>query len=88
MLVINRMGVRAILPYLLGFSLLWFAILLSGIHATIAGVLAAFAVPIIRSPGAPDSAESTLHRLEQALAPWVRFLIVPLFASPTLAFRR
>jgi NhaA family Na+:H+ antiporter len=49
------------------------------VHATVAGVLAASTVPIVRTPGAPDAAHSPLHRLEHALVPWVAFLIVPLF---------
>ena len=44
----NRMGVRAIWPYLAGFALLWLAMLASGIHATIAGVVAALTVPLGR----------------------------------------
>jgi Na+:H+ antiporter, NhaA family len=79
MLALNRMGVRSLIVYSIGFALLWYATLLSGVHATIAGVLAAFAVPIIRTPGAPDSAESPLHRLEHALHAPVAFFIVPLF---------
>lgn len=79
MMVMNWAGVRWLPAYLIGFGLLWFAILLSGVHATIAGVLAAFAVPIIRTPGAPDSPDSPLHVLEHALAAPVAFFIVPVF---------
>lgn len=79
MLVANRMGVRSLAVYLIGFALLWYAMLLSGVHATIAGVLAAFAVPIIRTPGSPDSPDSPLHKLEHALNTPVAFFIVPLF---------
>jgi NhaA family Na+:H+ antiporter len=53
--------------------------LLSGVHATVAGVLAALAVPITTTLGAPDAEESTLHRMEHGLHPWVAFAIVPLF---------
>jgi NhaA family Na+:H+ antiporter len=42
-------------------------------------VLTATAVPLVRTPGAPDSAHSPLHRLEHGLAPWVGFLVLPLF---------
>lgn len=59
--------------------LLWFAVLVSGVHATIAGVLAAFTVPVVTTPGTPDSPDSPLHKLEHALHPWSAFLIVPLF---------
>lgn len=79
MFAMNRMGVRALAPYLIGFALLWYAVLLSGVHATIAGVLAALAVPVVKTPGTPDSPDSPLHRLEHALHPWVAFLIVPVF---------
>ncbi|RJF86234.1 Na+/H+ antiporter NhaA [Sphingomonas cavernae] len=79
MYAMNRLGVRALWPYLIGFMLLWYAVLLSGVHATIAGVLAAMTIPIVKTPGAPDSEESPLHRLEHALHPWVAYLIVPLF---------
>lgn len=79
MLLMKRLGVRAITPYLIGFAALWFAVLLSGVHATIAGVLAAFAVPIIATPNAPDCPQSPLHRLEHSLAAPVAFIIVPLF---------
>ena len=79
MMLMNRAGVRRLAPYLAGFVLLWFAVLISGVHATIAGVLAAFAVPVVATPGTPDSPDSPLHRLEHALHPWSAFLIVPLF---------
>jgi NhaA family Na+:H+ antiporter len=79
MYAMGKSGVRALWPYLIGAALLWLAVLLSGVHATVAGVLAAATIPIVATPGAPDSTESPLHRLEHALSPWVAFLIVPLF---------
>lgn len=79
MFACNRAGVKALWPYLLGFLLLWFLILLSGVHATVAGVLAAMTVPLRPSPGAPDAVDSPLHRLEHAIHPWSAYLIVPLF---------
>ena len=79
MLACNRFGIKSLIAYLLLFVLLWYAMLLSGVHATIAGVLAAMAIPFERTPGTPDSATSPLHRLEHALHPWVAFAIVPLF---------
>ncbi|CAN5200785.1 Na+/H+ antiporter NhaA [soil metagenome] len=75
----NRAGVKAPAAYFLGFALLWYAVLLSGVHATLAGVLAAMAVPIRATPGAPDASDSTLHRLEHGLHPWSAFLVVPVF---------
>ena len=79
MMAMNRMGVRHLGFYLAGFVLLWFAVLVSGAHATIAGVLAAFAVPVVLTPGTPDSPDSPLHRLEHVLHPWSAFAIVPMF---------
>jgi NhaA family Na+:H+ antiporter len=79
MIALNRMGVKALPIYLIGFALLWYAMLLSGVHATIAGVLAAMTIPIRRTPGAPDAVDSPLHRLEHAIHPWSAYLIVPLF---------
>jgi Na+:H+ antiporter, NhaA family len=70
----NLFGVRRLAPYLLGFALLWYFMLASGIHATIAGVLAALTVPL--GLGEP---RSPLKRLEHAIHPWVMFGIMPLF---------
>lgn len=79
MMILNRAGVMWLPVYLCLAAALWLAILLSGVHATIAGVLAALAIPIRTSPGAPDAIGSPLHRLEHGLHPWVAFGIVPLF---------
>ena len=79
MLLLNRRGVKALPVYLLLSVLLWYAVLLSGVHATIAGVLAALTIPIVATPGAPDDATSPLHRLEHAIHPWSAYLIIPLF---------
>jgi NhaA family Na+:H+ antiporter len=79
MLGLNRRGVMKLWPYLLLAALLWYVTLLSGVHATIAGVLAAFAIPLRRTIAAPDAEDSALHRLEHALARPVAFVIVPLF---------
>jgi Na+:H+ antiporter, NhaA family len=76
---LGRFGVTRLWIYLLGAALLWYATLLSGVHATVAGVLAACAVPLVRTPAAPDADHSPLHRLEHGLAPWVGFLILPVF---------
>jgi NhaA family Na+:H+ antiporter len=79
MLALGRLGVKALWPFLLLALLLWYCVLLSGIHATIAGVLAATAIPIRLTPGAPDAPDSPLHRLENLLHPWSAYLIVPIF---------
>ena len=79
MFAMNRWGIKSLALYLLLFAILWYAMLLSGVHATIAGVLAALTIPLERTPGTPDSVTSPLHRLEHGLHPWVAFAIVPLF---------
>lgn len=79
MMGLNRFRVHVLWPYLILAALLWYATLLSGVHATIAGVMAAFAIPFHRTIAAPDAKDSPLHRLEHALAKPVAFLIVPLF---------
>ena len=79
MMTLNRFRVNALWPYLILAALLWYATLLSGVHATIAGVLAAFAIPFRRTLAAPDAEDSPLHRLEHALVKPVAFFIVPIF---------
>ena len=73
----NRAGLKMLTPYLLFGLLLWFFVLRSGVHATIAGVLLAFMIPLAK--GGNGDAQSPLHRLEHALHPWVAFLILPIF---------
>ena len=79
MLGMNRAGERRLGPFLALALGLWLAVLLSGVHPTVAGVLAALTIPVDRSPGAPDTAQSLLHRLEHMIQPWVAYLIVPIF---------
>ena len=79
MFLLNGAGVKHLGVYLIGFALLWYAVLLSGVHATVAGVFAALAVPVIKTPGSLGSPDSPLHKLEHALHPWVAFAIVPIF---------
>ncbi|GAA4768777.1 Na+/H+ antiporter NhaA [Stakelama sediminis] len=80
MYVLNKSHVQVLWPYLILAAVLWYFVFLSGVHATIAGVLAAMMIPITKSPAAPDDADSPLHRLEHSLENWVAFVIVPLFA--------
>lgn len=75
MVALNRWGQTRLLPYLMLAGVLWFAVLHSGVHATIAGVLAALTVPLKLD----RHGDSPLLRLEHALVPWNAFLIVPLF---------
>jgi NhaA family Na+:H+ antiporter len=76
---LNVGRVRALSPYVLLALLLWYFTLRSGVHATVAGVLAAAAIPVCKTPGGPEIEDSPLHRLEHKLAGWVAFLVVPLF---------
>lgn len=75
----NKAGETRLWTYMVLAMALWLAVLLSGVHATVAGVLAALAIPVKRSLGTPDSMDSPLHRLEHAIQPWVAFGVVPLF---------
>jgi len=75
--VLNRCKVISLAPYLFLSMLLWAAVLKSGIHATLAGVLAAMFIPY-RTPEGDH--ETQLERLEEDLHPFVSFAILPLFA--------
>jgi len=79
MYMLNKMSVRSIPVYLILSVILWYFVLRSGVHATIAGVLAAMMIPIIVTPGAPDAKNSPLHKLEHAIHPWSAYLIIPIF---------
>jgi NhaA family Na+:H+ antiporter len=79
MVGLNRRREMRLWPYLILAVGLWAAVYLSGVHATIAGVLAAMTIPVRCSPAAPDDVESPLHRLEHGIQPWVAYGIVPLF---------
>jgi NhaA family Na+:H+ antiporter len=74
MALLNVLGVRKLWPFLLLAVALWFAVLASGVHATIAGVVAALTIPLGRGEG-----HSPLRRLEHAIHPWVMFGVMPLF---------
>src|SRR5690606_33362909 len=74
---LNRRGVLAIAPYVLVGVVLWVAVLKSGVHATLAGVALAFAIPLKTGGG---GRRSPLRHLEHALHPWVAYGILPLFA--------
>jgi NhaA family Na+:H+ antiporter len=74
MAIMGILGLRRIWPYMLGFAMLWLLVLASGVHATIAGIIAAMTIPLARG-----ERHSPLKHLEHALHPWVLFGIVPLF---------
>ena len=76
---LNRAGFTDLKPYLLLGVVLWFLVLMSGVHATLAGVALALTIPLRVTPGRPEDATSPLHILEHSLQPWVAFLIIPIF---------
>jgi NhaA family Na+:H+ antiporter len=73
--VLNRCGVRHLAAYLLTGILIWFFVLKSGVHATLAGVAVAAFIPLERRDD-----HSPARHLEHILHPWVAFGILPLFA--------
>ena len=75
LLWLNLKGTHRIAPILLLGTILWVLVLKSGVHATLAGVVTAFFVPLKDRFG-----KSPLHSLEDGLSPYVLFLIVPIFA--------
>lgn len=76
LVLLNMNNVRRLSPYLVVGLLLWVFVLKSGVHATLAGVALAFAIPLKGSP----KGRSPLHHLEHTLHPWVTFGIMPVFA--------
>ncbi|RWD85577.1 Na+/H+ antiporter NhaA [Mesorhizobium sp.] len=80
LIVLNRMRVMNLLPYLVIGALLWVLVLKSGVHATLAGVALALTIPLERSPGIGHDVEhSPLHRLEHGLHKLVPFIVIPIF---------
>jgi Na+:H+ antiporter, NhaA family len=71
---LNRLRVMSVLPYLFVGAVIWVCVLKSGVHATLAGVATAFAIPL------GDEEHSPLEQLEHALHPWVAFMVLPMFA--------
>lgn len=80
LLVLNRMKVRNLIPYLIGGVAMWYFMLNSGVHATITGVLLAFAIPF----GNGDE-KSTSYILQHFLHRPVAFIILPIFALANTA---
>ena len=76
LVIMNRMGVQRLLPYLLLGLLLWFFVLQSGVHATLAGVALALCIPLGTRE---EEARSPLLFLEEKMHYWVAFAVVPIF---------
>ncbi|GHC63930.1 Na+/H+ antiporter NhaA [Limoniibacter endophyticus] len=81
LVALNKSGVKSLLPYIACGLVLWVFVLLSGVHATLAGVILALTIPITLTPGAPEASQdvSPLHKLEHALHIPVAFIIIPIF---------
>jgi Na+:H+ antiporter, NhaA family len=77
LILLNRLRIMRLTPYLIGGALMWFLMLKSGVHATIAGVLLAFAIPF---SALRDDQKSPSHRLEHWLHKPVAFGVLPVFA--------
>ncbi|MDO9758249.1 Na+/H+ antiporter NhaA [Glaesserella parasuis] len=75
LIIMNRMRVTAICAYMVVGLILWASVLKSGVHATLAGVIIGFCVPLKGKNG-----EEPLAHFEHLLAPWCSFVILPLFA--------
>lgn len=89
LVALNRLRVLKLWPYLLVGLALWWFVLESGVHATLAGVALAMTIPLRKTPGEiDDCATSPLHRLERDLHMPVAFVIVPIFgfANAGLSF--
>ncbi|MDO9693122.1 MAG: Na+/H+ antiporter NhaA [Candidatus Latescibacteria bacterium] len=82
LVALNRLGVMRPAAYVLVGIPLWVAVLKSGVHATLAGVVLAMAIPLRASsrPGRAPGAEPPLRHLEHALHPWVAYGVLPVFA--------
>jgi Na+:H+ antiporter, NhaA family len=76
LVALNRAGIMRLAPYMLVGIFLWVCVLKSGVHATLAGVALAFAIPI----GDEHSGVRPLYQLEHALHGWVAYAILPIFA--------
>ena len=77
LVLLNLWGVTRIAAYMVVGTFLWIAVLKSGVHATLAGVVLAFTIPL-RAVDAEGHAPA--RHLEHSLHPWVAFMILPLFA--------
>ncbi|MFM7894576.1 MAG: Na+/H+ antiporter NhaA, partial [Flavobacterium sp.] len=80
LLVINRLKVHSLIPYLIGGIIMWYFMLHSGVHATITGVLLAFAIPF-----GDGEEKSPSYILQHFLHKPVAFIIMPIFALANTA---
>jgi Na+:H+ antiporter, NhaA family len=75
LVILNRLRIDRTAPYIFFGFAMWVFVLKSGVHATLAGVALAMTIPLLRRDGS-----NFIHALEEGLHPYVKFLILPLFA--------
>ncbi|MDG2154757.1 MAG: Na+/H+ antiporter NhaA [Gammaproteobacteria bacterium] len=79
LIIMSMRGVTRLAPYIVVGLILWASVLKSGVHATLAGVILGFCIPMgPREPG--RETESPLQMLIHEVHPWAAFFILPLFA--------
>lgn len=76
LVLMNRLKIKAISPYVVVGIILWIFVLKSGVHATLSGIILAFTIPLNGQDSMPSPLKTMEHRLHQ----WVTFMILPLFA--------
>ncbi|WP_299693542.1 Na+/H+ antiporter NhaA [Hydrocarboniphaga sp.] len=88
LVAMNLLGIKRLSLYLAVGAVLWFFVLKSGIHATLAGVALALTIPLRSSGSSAEANSAPLLRLEHGLHYWVAFLIIPIFgfANAGVAF--
>lgn len=77
LIALNLRGATRVAPYALVGLFIWVCVLKSGVHATLAGVVTALAIPLVPAPG---DQRSLLVKLEENLHPWVNYAVLPIFA--------
>lgn len=84
LMFLNLYGVQKNWPYVVFGWLLWLCVLKSGVHATLAGIILAFAIPVKKRDGSPSG---MLERWEHTLSPWVAYVVLPIFAFANAGIR-
>lgn len=80
LVMLNRIGVSRLAPYIITGVVVWLCVLKSGVHATVAGFALGLTIPLAARNRETDSVVSPLRELEHSLHPWVAFAIMPIFA--------
>jgi len=79
LILLNRLGVNKIAPYILLGIIMWICVLKSGIHATLAGIVVGLCIPLREKNSYGPRPPSPLRDLEHKLHPWVAYVILPMF---------